>query len=196
MVNRSLFCKYGEKRAIIMAGIVLRRKKNFIPKKKIINLFLNIGVDSNLCIFSEKQLEKEINFLLNNIIHQSVTINLENLLILDIYLIIIKIEENLVLKSINCILFILCNLGIKPLSLVSNIFFSGYKIFNNLIITSFKKVNKKKMLWNIITSRIEFANIVYNINAIGLFSFKFFIRIVLYCLNIKSLIKFFHYLRK
>jgi hypothetical protein len=111
---------------------------------------------------------------------------------LDVYLIIIKIEGNLSLKCIDCILLILSSLKIKEISLIYNIFFMGYKSFKNLTIPSLNKYKKKKILWNFIISRIESAKLICKIKANGLLSFKFFIQIILYSLNFTTLIKIFH----
>nr|UXY87614.1 hypothetical protein CcurKRNrm1_p084 [Cryptomonas curvata] len=193
MINRGLFCKFKENKALIVSGAIIKKRQNLLNRNKSLNLFLNFGTNSKICFFSEKQLEKEINFLLNKIIQENSIMCSEHLLIIDIYLIIVKIDENLVPKCINCILLTLSSLEIKTVSLISNLFFTGYNIFNNLTIISFNEDKQNMPIWNIITSRIEPGRLICKIKAVGLFSIKSLTRIIFYSVNLKILIKFLYY---
>ena len=192
MINQSLFCKFRENNNVIFSGIIIKKKNILFKKKKIINLFLNFGIDQSLDDYSEKNLEKEINFTLNNLIQTNQIFNSENILFLDLYLIIIKNEGNLILNCINCAFLILGNLGIKLNSLVFQKSFYSIKNFNQLFTNSISRNIKSISLWNITLDQIISARLICKIQTFGLISQRFIVLVILCFLNLKILIKFKH----
>ena len=178
MLNRSLNCKFKENKIKIVSGVTLKKKKFLFINNKMINLYLNIGTYWGIYNISEKQLEKEINFILNKIIQKNLVLNSGKSIVIDIYLIIIKMEGNLVF-----------NLGIGVDCLIYQKIFNGVKNFNLISLIC----NKMKLFfWNITISQINYSRLICKIQAVGLVTVKFLIYVVLYFLNLKVLIKFKH----
>jgi hypothetical protein len=192
MINQSFFCKFKENNNIIFSGIIIKKTNILLKKKKTINLFLNIGIDQSLQYFSEKNLEKEIIFLLNNIIKKNQIFNSENILLLDVYLIIIKNEGNLIVNCISCVLLVLGNLGIKfnPFILQKTFYF--IKKFNQLFTNSIPRKIKTISMCNITLDQIISARLICKIQVFGLISPRFLVFVILCFLNLKILIKFKH----
>ena len=189
MLNRSLNCKFKENKIKIVSGVTLKKKKFLFINNKMINLYLNIGTYWGIYNISEKQLEKEINFILNKIIQKNLVLNSGKSIVIDIYLIIIKMEGNLVFNCINYVLLSLSNLGIGVDCLIYQKIFNGVKNFNLISLIC----NKMKLFfWNITISQINYSRLICKIQAVGLVTVKFLIYVVLYFLNLKVLIKFKH----
>jgi hypothetical protein len=190
MINQSLFCKFKENNNVIFSGIIIKKTNILLKKKKLITLFLNLGIEQSLHDYSEKNLEKEINFLINNIIQKNQIFTSENFLFLDLYLIIIKNEGNLILNCTNCVFLLLGNLGIKLNSVVFQKSFYSINKFNQLFPNSISRNVKSISLWNITLDQIISARLICKIHTFGLISQRFMVLVILCFLNLKILIKF------
>nr|UXY88112.1 hypothetical protein Cry52Nrm1_p088 [Cryptomonas curvata] len=189
MINQSLFCKFKENNNVIFSGIIIKKTNILLKKKKLINLFLNFGIDQSLHNYSEKNLEKEINFLINNLIQKNQIFTTENFLFLDLYLIIIKNEGNLIMNCTNCVFLVLGNLGIKLNPFVFQKSLYSIKKFNQLFTNSISRNIKSISMWNIIIDQIISARLICRIQAFGLITRRFMVLVIVCFLNLKILIK-------
>jgi hypothetical protein len=189
MLNQSLFCRFHENKNIIVSSIIIKKNNYFYEKKKFINLFLNLGFKSNFKNYLEKQIEKEILFSLNRIIRKDFINHAEKNVFLNIYLVIIKKNENLMLSCTNCIYLTLINSGILNESFLFQKSFHSLKNMNNLMIHLNNNDPKTFAMWSVYMNQIITSRLICKIFTIGLLTKKFVIYAILYFSNFKIEIK-------